>query len=62
MAVNRVTIVDFVVDSVVVGTQNHAPVPAFGDVLVDTLEILSNQKSNSSVGATDEVTTGGLSR
>ena len=62
MAVNRIAIVDLVVDSVVVGTQNHALVPAFGDILVDTLENLPNQKPNSSVARRTSITTGGLSR
>lgn len=37
MAVNPVLLLDFVVDSVVVGTQNYALVAVLGDVFADVL-------------------------
>ena len=54
MSVNTVVLVDIIVDRVVVGTENHRLIASIGHLFVDVLEILSNQKFNSSVGATDE--------
>ena len=54
MAVNPVVVLDIVVDSVVIGTQNHALVTVLCDVFVDVLQVLSNQKPNSSVAPTNE--------
>jgi len=54
MSVNAVVLVNVVVDRVVVSTQNHRFVPFLGGLFVYVLEMLSNQKLHSSVGATDE--------
>jgi len=56
MAINLVVLIDSVVDAVLVGTEDgwiiFISVP--DDVLVYVFEIFSNEKPNSSVGATDE--------
>ena len=54
MAVHPLQFLDIVVDAVAVCTENHTPVAVLCDVFVSVLEILADQKPNSSVGMTDE--------
>jgi len=54
MSVDAVVLVDVIADRVVVGAENHRLIASVSDLLVDILEILSNQKHNSSVAPTDK--------
>ncbi len=54
MAVHPLRLLDVVVDRVVVSAENDASVAVFGDILVSVLQIFTDEKLNSSVGATDE--------
>jgi hypothetical protein len=56
MAINLVVLVDSVVDAVLICAQDRwiVFVTVFDDVFVYVFEILTNEKPNSSVGATDE--------
>jgi len=54
MSVNSIVLIDVVVDRVAVSTQDDRLVASIGNLFVHVLEIFSNQKLNSSVGATDE--------
>jgi len=54
MAVHPLLVLDVVVNAVVVGAEDDASIAVLGDVLVSVLEILTYQKSNSSVEPTDE--------
>jgi len=54
MAVHPLLILDVVVNTVVVSTEDDASIAVLGDVLVSVLEIFPNEKPNSSVGPTDE--------
>ena len=54
MAVHPLQVLDIVVDTVSVGTENHTSVTVFRDLFISVLEILTDQKPNSSVIPTDE--------
>ena len=54
MAVHPLLVLDVVVDRVIVGAENDTSVAVLGDVFVSVLEVLADQKSNSSVIPTDE--------
>ena len=56
MAINLVALVNSVVDAVLVGTEDSRIVliAVLNDVLIYVFDIFSNEKPNSSVGATDE--------
>ncbi|PSO45087.1 MAG: hypothetical protein BRC25_03200, partial [Parcubacteria group bacterium SW_6_46_9] len=54
MAVHPLLVLDIVIDTVSVCIENHTPVAVFCDVFVNVLEVLADQKSNSSVIPTDE--------
>jgi len=54
MAVHPLQFLDIVIDTVSVCTENHTPVTVLCDVFVSVLEVLADQKPNSSVIPTDE--------
>lgn len=54
MAVHPLLGLDVVVDRVVVGAEDDASVTVLGDILVSSLQIVTNEKPNSSVIPTDE--------
>lgn len=54
MAVNPILVFDIVVDRVAVGTEDDAAVTVLCNIFVGVLEILTDQKLNSSVVSTDE--------
>ena len=54
MAVHPLLVLNVVVDYVAVGAKDHASVPVLGDILVSVLQIVTDEKSNSSVIPTDE--------
>ena len=54
VAVNRLVFLDIVVDIVLIRTENDASIAVVSNGFVNILEILTDQKANSSVGATDE--------
>lgn len=54
MAVHPLLVLDPIVNRVIVSTEDDAAVAILSDVFVGTLEILADEKPNSSVGATDE--------
>lgn len=54
MAVHPLLVLDVVVDRVAVGAENDASVAVFGDILIGILQVLTDEKSNSSVGMMDE--------
>jgi len=49
MAVHPLLVLDVVVNRVIIGAENDTSVAVLGDVFVDVLEVLTNEKSNSSV-------------
>jgi len=54
MAVHSLLVLDVVVDRVAVGAKDHASVAVLGDIFIGVLQILTDEKPNSSVGTTDE--------
>ena len=54
MAVHPLLVLDIVIETVSVCIENHTPVAVFCDVFVNVLEVLADQKSNSSVIPTDQ--------
>ena len=54
MAVHPLLLLDRVVDRVIVSTQDNASITILSDVFVGVLEILADEKPNSSVIPTDE--------
>ena len=54
MAVHPLLLLNLVVDCVIIGTEDDASVTVFSDVFVGVLEILADEKPNSSVLSTDE--------
>ena len=54
MAVNPVIFVDFGVDAILIRTQDDGSIAIRGDVLVDTLQIVPNEKAHPPIGTTDE--------
>ena len=54
MAVHPLLLLDRVVDCVIIGTEDDASITVFSDVSVGVLEILTDEKQNSSVIPTDE--------
>lgn len=54
MAVHPLLVLNAVVDHVGVRAENNASVTVLGDVLVGVLQILTNQRPNSSAGMADE--------
>jgi hypothetical protein len=54
MAVHPLLVLDVVVDRVAVSAENDASVAVLGDILISVLQIVTNEKPNSSVIPTDE--------
>ena len=54
MAVHPLLLFDVLVDRISIRTENDTAVAVFIDVFVSVFQILADEKSNSSVGPTDE--------
>jgi hypothetical protein len=54
MSVNLLVLVNPVVDSVLIGTENYTPITILSDIFASVPQIVTHSKLNSSVIPTDE--------
>jgi hypothetical protein len=54
MAVHPLLVLNSVIDRIIVGTEDYTPVAVLSDVFISVLQVLTDEKPNSSVGPTDE--------